>query len=150
MNTTLVLAAMGFIATLLSGYLGALWQQRGSRDAQLRDATIRVYGECAASLYEYERSTYDRVKARMHSKPEAEREPLRQAAYRANTSARSAIGQLRVLVSGSDVLGGLDRVRQLIGDYNGSSDQADLKLRHEVVHAELTRILIKARADLNR
>lgn len=84
MNTTIVVAAMGFVATLLGGWLGAFWQHRSSRDLQLLQARIRVHGDCAASLYEYERSTYNRVKARLDGLPDSEREELRQEAFRAN------------------------------------------------------------------
>lgn len=150
MNTTVVVAAMGLIATLLGGWLGAFWQHRTSRDLQLLDAKIRVYGECAASLYEYERSTYNRVKARLDDGPESERELLRQEAYRANSSARAAIGQLSVLSTIADVPKGLSRVRRAVGDLNGSTDLADLKSRHDSVYTDLDRLLSEARAELVR
>ncbi len=97
MNTTVAVAALGFASTLLGGWLAAYWQHRRTRDLQLLDAKVRVYGECSTSLYEYERATYNRVKARLNTIQEAEREPLRQEAYRSNTMARAAIGQVSIL-----------------------------------------------------
>ena len=148
MDTTVVIAGMGLFATLLGGWLGAFWQYRNSRNLQLFEARVRVYGECAASLYEYERSTYNRVKARLDRGPESERELLRQEAYRANSSARAAIGQLSVLSARGEVPKGLNRVRRSVGDLNGAIDHADLRSRHDAVYSDLDRLLEEAQAEL--
>jgi hypothetical protein len=148
MNATVIVAALGFIATLLGGWLGAYWQHRSSRDLQLLDAKIRVYGECAASLYEYERATYNRVKARLDGEPDLGREELRQEAYRTNSSARAAIGQLSVLSANAEITRGLDLVRRAVGDFNASPSHPDLRSRHDAVYSDLDRLLSKARSDL--
>lgn len=148
MDTTVVIAAMGFVATLFGGWLGGFWQHRSNRDLQLLDARVRVYGECTASLYEYERATYNRVKSRLDRRPDSERELLRQEAYRNNSSARAAIGQLSVLSANRNVPDGFDVLRRTIGDFNSSTSHADLKSKHDDVYAELDRLLGQARSEL--
>lgn len=150
MNTTVVVTAMGFTFTLLGAWLGAYWQHRNTRDLQLLDARVRVYGECAANLYEYERVTYSRGKARLDGLPDADRELLRQEAYRNNSSTRAAIGQLSVLSAGGKVPNGFEALRRAIGNLNDSASHADLRNRHDEVYAALDQVLEQARADLVR
>jgi hypothetical protein len=148
MGTTVVIAGLGLVGTLLGGWLGAYWQHRSTRDLHLLDAKVRVYGDCAASLYEYERVTYGRVNARLDARPEADREALRAEAYRNNSAARAAIGQLGILSSARETRDGLNAVRQRIADLNASASHTELKERHEAVYAELDRLLELARSDL--
>ncbi|MFE6509439.1 hypothetical protein ACFVDI_11695 [Nocardioides sp. NPDC057767] len=150
MSTTVIVAATSLLATLLGAGLGAYWQHRNNRNLQLLDARIRVYGECAASLYEFERVTYSRVKARLDDLPHAEREALRQEAYRNNSAARAAIGQLSVLSAGSAVPKRFGRIREDIGDLNDATDREDLKERHDKIYVDLDRVLEQARTDLTR
>ncbi|OIJ27486.1 hypothetical protein UG56_007310 [Nocardioides luteus] len=141
---------MGLLATLLGAWLGAYWQHRNTRNLQLLEARIRVYGECAASLYEFERVTYSRVKARLEALPDAEREPLRQEAYRIRSAVRAAIGQLSVLSAGSEIPKRFEAVRQAIGDLNAVESHDDLKQRHNEIYVDLDRVLEQARTDLTR
>src|SRR4051794_27287426 len=97
MDSTVVIAAMGFISTLVGAGLAARWQRLSARETRLLDAKVRAYGECAAALYEYERATYGRAKARLDRQPEQGRAELRDEAHRSNARARSAIGQVALL-----------------------------------------------------
>lgn len=148
MDTTVVIAALGLAATLLGTWLGSYWQRRGARALQLLDARIRCYGECAASLYEYERATYDRVKSRLEGRPASARESLRDEAYKANAAARSALGQARVLSASRDVPEGLEAIRRAIGQYNSQESHTDLRAGHDAVLSDLGRVLAQARSDL--
>lgn len=148
MNATVVVAALGFVSTLAATWLAAHLQRRGARAAQIRDAQIRIYGECAASLYEYERATYNRVKARLESRPEVEREELRQVAYLANTQARAVVGQAAFLSGKPGFRDDLEAIRKAIGDLNKADDRADARQRHGRIQADLARVLGDARSDL--
>jgi hypothetical protein len=150
MNATVVVAAMGFVSTILGAWLAAHWQHRGTRELRILDAKVRTYGDCAATLYEYERATYNRVKARLESRTEEHRVDLRQEAYRCNAKARSAIGQAALLSATETLRERLEAVREKIGDLNNAVDHADLKLRHEDVYHTLNRVLGSARSDLTR
>src|SRR3954453_12654410 len=103
MDATGVVAARGFVSTLLGAWLASFWQRRATREGRFTDAKLRAYGDCAAFLYEYERATYNRVKARLDTLPDAHREDLRQEAYRCNARVRSAIG-LASILSGTEPL----------------------------------------------
>lgn len=150
MDATVLVAAMGFASTLLGAWLAAYWQRRASREGQLLTAKLRAYGDCAAALYEYERAIYNRVKARLEALPEAQREELRQEAYRCNTRARSALGQAAILSGTERLRQELEAVRESVGDLNEAVDHADLKLRHDGVTEVLDRALGSAHSDLMR
>lgn len=62
MDATVIVAAMGFVATLVGTWLSARSQRQGDREGRILDARVRTYGECSDSLYEYARATYNRVK----------------------------------------------------------------------------------------
>jgi hypothetical protein len=151
MNATVVIAALGFASTLIGTWLAADLQRRSARASRILDAQVRIYGECAANLYEYQRAAYNRTKARLASRPEAEREELRQAAYRSNAQAKSAIGQA-AFVSGKqrDLHSRLETVREAIGAFSEADTEADLRRRNDRVHAELIRVLSEARDELVR
>jgi hypothetical protein len=140
MDATVVVAAMGFVSTLLGAWLAAYWQRRSYRNVLILDAKMRAYGECAAALYEYERASYNRVKARLEQ-PEAQRDELRQEAYRCNALARSAIGQATILSATDSLREELESVRKAIGDLNQAADHRDLKQRHDAVNEALNQVL---------
>jgi hypothetical protein len=150
MTTTVVVTGMGILAALLGTWLGAALQHRNTRNLQLLDARVSVYGQCAASLYEFERVTYSRVKARLADLPATERESLRQEAYRNNSAARAAIGQLSILSAGGKIPQGFEALRQAIGDLNDAAGLEELKERHDEIYVDLDRVLEQARADLAR
>src|SRR6266545_15922 len=114
MDATVAVAAMGFVSTLLGAWLAAYWQRQSNREVRLLDAKLRAYGDCAATLYEYQRATYSRVKDRLESLPEERREELRQEAYRCNARARSAIGQAAILSGTEGLQEELESVRQAV------------------------------------
>jgi len=147
MDSTVVVAAMGFAATLLGTWLTARSQQQRDREGRILDARVRIYGECADSLYEFARATYNRVKARLKS-PDDDREELRQEAYRCNARARSAIGQASILTGSESVGEQLAAARNAIGEMHEASDRADLSRRQENVFQRLNQALGIARADL--
>ena len=148
MDATVIVAAMGFAATVLAAWATSRWQRQGDRESRILDAKLRVYGDCSGSLYEYARATFNRVAARIDSLPEASRQDLRQEAYRSNARARSAIGQVAI-VSGDELLRQeLESARELIGELNRSKDRADLKRRSENAYEAVSRALDRARSDL--
>jgi hypothetical protein len=150
MTATVVVAAMGFVSTFLGAWLAAYWQRRAVREGRFVDAKLRAYGDCATSLYEYERATFNRVKARLESLPETHREDLRQEAYRCNAKVRSAIGQAAILSGADGPRESLEAVREAVGDLNQAVDHADLKERHDRVAEALNQALGSARSDLMR
>lgn len=86
MEATVIVAGMGFVATLTGAWLTGRSQRQAALEGRILDAKVRVFGACADTLYEYERATFNRVKARLASQPDARREELRQEAYRQRTS----------------------------------------------------------------
>ena len=65
MDATVIVAAMGFAATVLAAWATSRWQRQGDRESRILDAKLRVYGDCSGSLYEYARATFNRVAARI-------------------------------------------------------------------------------------
>src|SRR5688572_5486067 len=116
MDATVAIAAMGFIATLGGAWVVGNAQRQAARDERMLDAKVRCFGECSASLYEYQRASFNRVRARLHHLPEQDRQPLRQEAYRANTLSRSAIGQVAILSGDEELQRQLERARSMVGD----------------------------------
>lgn len=151
MNTTTVLVAgMGFGATLLAAWLTGLLQRRTARDERILDAKVRVFGECSASLFEYQRVAYDRVKGRLESRPESHREKARQETYRYASRSRSAIGQVGILTRDEDLHSALDRARKTISRYSEATNESDLKRRQESALRALDEALEGARKDLTK
>ncbi|WP_327634557.1 hypothetical protein OHB24_31860 [Kribbella sp. NBC_00482] len=148
MDATVLVAAMGFVSTLLGAWFAAYWQRRASREGQLLTAKLRAYGDCAAALYEYERATYNRAKARLAALPEEQRVELRQEAYRCNALARSALGQVAILSGSGSLRQELEAVRHSVGGLNDAIDPADLKRRHDGVAMALDQALGRAGSDL--
>lgn len=147
MDATVVVAALGFLSTLLAAWLGAYLQHRRTRELQLLEAKLRVYGDCAAALVEFQRATYNRVKARI-DRPNEDREALRQEAYRGSTSVRAAIGQAAILSGNQRLWEQFEAARKAIGDLNHAKGQSDLRQRHDEVSDELIQVLNNARSDL--
>jgi hypothetical protein len=148
MDATVVVAAMGFTATLLAAWLSARLQRQGDREGRILDARVRTYGECSDSLYEYARATYNRVRARLESQPDDYREELRQEAYRCNARARSAIGQTVILTRNESLQERLAAARHAISEMNDATDYGDLRRRQQDVYETLKDALNIARADL--
>lgn len=148
MDPTVVVAAMGFGATLLGAWLTAHFQHRSDRDGRILEARLRVYGDCSDSLFEYSRATYNRVKSRLQARPESERDALRQEAYRCNARARSAIGQAYILSGDRELEEKLSRVRRDIGNYNSAVDETDLRRRQSEIYAHLKEALEVAQRNL--
>jgi hypothetical protein len=148
MDATVAVAAMGFVSTILGVWLSARWQRKGAREAQILEAQVRVYGDCAAALYEYERATYSRARARIDGWPDEEREGLRQEAYRCEVRARSAIGQATYL-SGTESLDQLfESVREKVGSLNEVADRKELYRRHQNIHDSLRDVLRRVRSEM--
>lgn len=151
MNTTTVLVAgMGFVATLLAAWLTGLLQRRTARDERILDAKVRVFGECSVSLFEYQRVAYDRVKGRLESRSESDREKVRQEAYRCASRSRSAIGQVGILTRDEVLRSALDQARETISRYSEATTESDLKRRQESALKALEEALEDARKDLTK
>lgn len=148
MDATVAIAAMGFVATLAGAWLTGNAHRQAARDERMLDAKVRCFGDCSASLYEYQRATFNRVKARLHEAPDNDRQPLRQEAYRANTRARSAIGQVAILSGDEELQRRLERARSRVGDLNDATDEEDLRRRSKEVLEILREALDLARVDL--
>lgn len=148
MDSTVVVAGMGFVAALLSVWLTAHFQRRSDREGRILEARLRVYGDCADSLYEYSRATYNRAKSRLQSRPEAERDEVRQEAFRCNARARSAIGQAYILTGDRDLEDQLSQVRHDIGNFNHVATETELKRLQSETYDGLNRALETARRHL--
>src|SRR4051794_2576430 len=148
MDSTVIVAALGFTATIVASSLTARSQRQGDREGRILEAQVRTYGECSASLFEYARANYNRSKARLNSRPDSEREVLRQEAYRANARARSAIGQAYVLTGNEDLEDRLSQARREIRKLTDASDRDVLARRQEAVYVNIKEALAMARSDL--
>lgn len=148
MDATVAIAAMGFIATLGGAWVVGNAQRQAARDERMLDAKVRCFGECSASLYEYQRANFNRVRARLHDLPDQERQPLRQEAYRANTLSRSAIGQVAILSGDEELQRQLERARSMVGDLSDATDEKDLRRRSKEVMEAIRQALELARLDL--
>jgi len=150
MDSTVIVAAMGFVAAILAAWATSRWQREGNRQGSILEARLRAYGICSDSLYEYMRATFNRATARMNSLPETERETLRQEAYRCNARARSAIAQVAIISGDESLRQTLNAARKAIGRLNQLENRADLKLQSASVYRDLNAALDLARADLGR
>ena len=148
MDATISIAAMGFAATLGGALLTGNAQRQAARDERILDAKVRIFGECSANLYEYQRATFNRVKARFDDLPDEYRQPLRQEAYRANTRSRSAIGQVAILCGDEVLRQRLESARSSVGKLNDAHDERDLRRRSKEVYEILNQALDLARVDL--
>lgn len=140
---------MGFAATLLAAWLGARWKRDADIEARLLEARVRVYGQCVETLSEYRRATHNRVKARIDERPEAEREVLRQEAYRANARARAATGEAAIVSGKRAIAERLEGVRIRIGQLNDADDKAQLDALQLELDDELELGLDAARDGLS-
>jgi len=146
-DTTVVIAALGFVSTLVAAGLVAHWQRVTSREARLFDARVRAYTECLTALFEYERATYDRVKARL-TRPETEREVERQLAYRLNGSASASVAGLTLMTASDSLRQRADAARSAIGDMNQAHDNDDLRQKRTSIRSDLALLADEARAEL--
>lgn len=129
-------------------WLTAHLQGRSDRAGRILEAQLRVYGDCADTLFEYSRATYNRAESRIQGQPEAEHDLVRQEAFRCNARARSAIGQAYVLTGDRDLEAQLSGVRHDIGDFNDSETESELKHRQHETYEDLKRALERARSHL--
>jgi hypothetical protein len=145
---TVLIAALGLAATLISAWMTAHLQRRGDREARFLDAKIRVFGECSDSLYEYARAMFNRARSRLDGPSETEREDFRQEAYRSNARARSAIGQASILTGDEGLREALEQARHSVGVLNDATSRADLTQRQQDVYHLVKQALERARTDL--
>jgi hypothetical protein len=148
MSSTVVVAAMGLVATVLAAWLPSWSNRRAERDSQLLEARVRVYGECSESLFEYARANFNRAKTRIAGQPEEEHGKVRQDAYQCNARARSAIGQAAILTGQEALEERLSNARRVIGSFNDVTELDELKQRQHQVHDEIKAALEVARRDL--
>ena len=149
MDSTVAVAALGLFTTLLAAVVTSYVQRKTHRESRVFDARVAKYGELVAALYEYERATYSRVKARLENRPDHERAPHRDEAWANNARARAAIGVVALLSGSHSLHGCFDAIRRAIGDMNDVSAHAELKARHEAVYQSLDAALALAKADLS-
>lgn len=145
MDGTVFIAALGILSTAGTAWYTTRSQRQGERDGRLLEARVRVYGECATSLYEYERATYNRVKARLNAVPD--RDDLRQEAYRVSAQARAAIGQVAIMCD-DNVHKALEEWRQAVSKYKTATTDEDLREQRTVMLDGLDRALRLARKDI--
>lgn len=146
---TIIVAAMGLIATLGATWLSGEIARRKDRDNRVLEAKLDVYGECAGGLYEYLRVCFDRSDARIKNRPEVEREPRRMAMYGMESRLRAVIGQVAILSGDEDLLAELETVRESIRSIGTEPVEMDdlVERRHRALK-EVDRVMRTARADM--
>ncbi|HEY3507618.1 hypothetical protein [Kribbella sp. NPDC051137] len=150
MVSTLVGGAVALVGSIIGILLSQRLQRKSTRDVQILEAKVRIFGECTEALYEYTRANFGRARARIEGRPESVRETLRQEVYRCEARARSAIGQA-VYLSGSNGLDdGFESVHKAVHAFSKAADQGELEHRHQLVQKDLKIILRTVRADLQR
>lgn len=147
MDSTAFVAALGLMSTLVAGWFSASWQRRANREDRILEAKVRVYGECATALYDYERITYNRARTRLEESIE-ERTSVRDEAYRASSRIKASIGQVAILSGSEGLKGKFEDVRKLIKSMNQAVDVDDLKNRQGEATQAIDAILQSARNDL--
>lgn len=150
MDPTVVVAALGLFTTLAAAGVTAYVQHKSYRESRVFEARVDGYAELVAALYDYERATYSRVKARLEKRPDHEREPHRQEAWTSNAKARAAIGVVALLSGRRDLHARFDVIRRRIGDLNDVNSLTDLKVRHESIYNALDETLAIAKADITQ
>jgi hypothetical protein len=150
MDATVLVAALGFAATLAGAFLGARLQREVNRETQVLQSKLEVYKECSTSLYELRRLSYNRAKARIQGIPEKKREPLRQAAYAGSSRARSAIGLVNILVDDQRLSTALEHARRAIRAFDDVDTAAQLGPCDATAKAAINSALEAARTELAR
>lgn len=148
-DSTVVVAAMGLSATVAASGLTAFVQGKQQDRGRVLDAKLLVYGDCSETLYEYERATYNRVKARILHVSGPERDRVRQEAYHCNAKARSAIGRVSILTRNEPLRSQLEHARHAIGDYNKCLNDRQLRDEQKALLDHLQVALDQAREDLS-
>jgi hypothetical protein len=148
MDSTVIVAGMGIVAAPVSVWLTARLQHKSDRAGRMLEAQLRVYGDCADSLFEYSRATYNRAKTRLQGQPEAEHDALRQEAFRCNARARSAIGQAYILTGDGALVDHLSQIRHDIGKFNDVGSEDELKRLQQETFVELNVALGDVRRHL--
>lgn len=145
---TILAAVIGFAAALIGGWMTTRAQRQNDREARMVDAKVQAYNACSDALYEYARSSQNRSKARLNNLPEQEREPLRQDHCRANTRARSAIGQVAIVTGDHSLADQLERARRAVSDFKRAKNGDDLSRRWNTARTHIGTALEEARKDL--
>ena len=114
------------------------------------EARVVGYGELVSALYDYERATYSRVKARLEGRADVDRESLRQEAWSSNAKARAAIGVVALLSGRADLHTRFDAVRRSVGDLNQATNVSDLRAQYDSINVELADVIVQAKADVTR
>ncbi|OFE17157.1 hypothetical protein BA895_16955 [Humibacillus sp. DSM 29435] len=100
------------------------------------------------ALYEYERTTDDRVKTRVEDRSTQDRQELRQLAWSGNGRVRAAIATLALLSADTSLSDKFESVRIAIGELNQVASLDDLKARHEAIYSDLAAAIELARSDV--
>lgn len=145
---TILAAVIGFAAALIGGWMTTRAQRQNDREARMLDARVLAYNACSDALYEYARASQNRSKARLDALDEHEREPLRQDHYRANTRARSAIGQVAIVTGDHSLAEQLERARRAVSDFKKATNGKDLSRRWNSAREHIGKALDEARKDL--
>ncbi len=116
MNSTVIVAALGLLTTLGAAGFTSYMQRQSQRESRVFEARVAGYAELVSALYNYERATYSRVKARLEGRADVDREALREEAWSSNAKARAAIGVIALLSGGADLHTRFDAVRRSVGD----------------------------------
>ncbi|WP_148236639.1 hypothetical protein [Intrasporangium calvum] len=148
MDSTAVVAALGLLTTLAAAGVTAYLQRSSQRESRVFEARVTGYAALAAALYEYERATYNRVKARLEQRSDTERDTYRQEAWASNAKARAAIGVVALLSTSPNLHAQFDDVRSSIGDLKSAPNEQDLSKSHESILRALEAALFKARQEL--
>ena len=149
-TTTLIVAALGLVSTLLASGLAARWDRISRREAQFFEARVKAYTDCLGTLHEYGGATYNRVKSRLANRSDVDREEFRQAAYKLNGSARAAIATVALLTRSVELRDGLEDVRSSIGDLNGVGSLDDLKSQDQMIQRKLDDLAKQAGDELQQ
>lgn len=150
MDPTVAIAALGLLTTLAAAGYTSYVHRQSQRESRVFEARVAGYGELVATLYEYERATYNRVKARLGGRAHADRESFRQEAWATNAKARAAVGVVALLSDSRDLHLLFDSVRRSIGDLNTAASESDLLTDHEAIYAALDDVILRAKEEIAR
>lgn len=150
MNSTVIVAVLGLLTTLAAAGFTSYMQRQSQRESRVFEARVVGYGELVSALYDYERATYSRVKARLEGRADVDRESLRQEAWSSNAKARAAIGVVALLSGRADLHTRFDAVRRSVGDLNQATNVSDLRAQYDSINVELADVIVQAKADVTR
>lgn len=146
MDPTVLVAAIGFFATILVAALGASAQRTLARDSLIYQSRLGAYSQCLAALFEFERATFNRVKMRLDGV--ADREAARSDAWQSNALARTAIANL-ALYSSPTMSDRLEAARFLISSMTKTTELGELQSLHGAVN-EIADLAKAAQKELRK